>query len=88
MSSLHKNQGQGYGDGLLIPVQGCVALLIAKDGMYADFARAKIWPCSNSAVGVICEPGALRSNPPFRQLNKKGHLLGGLFYLIGRDGRI
>ena len=45
-------------------------------------------PCPNSAVGVICEPGALRSNPPFRRLNKKGHLQGGLFYLIGRDGRI
>ncbi len=30
--------------------------------------------CPNSAVGVICEPGALRSNPPFRRLNKKGHL--------------
>jgi hypothetical protein len=42
VSSLHKNQGQGYGDGPLIPVQGCVALLIAKDGMYADFAGAKI----------------------------------------------
>ena len=44
--------------------------------------------CPNSAVGVICEPGALRSNSPFRRLNKKGHLQGGLFYLIGRDGRI
>ena len=32
-------------------------------------------PCPDSAVGVICEPGALRSNPPFRRLNKKGHLL-------------
>ena len=43
--------------------------------------------CPNSAVGVICEPGALRSNPPFRRLNKKGHLfIDGLFYLIGRDG--
>ena len=42
--------------------------------------------CPNSAVGVICEPGALPSNPPFRRLNKKGHLKGGLFYLIGRDG--
>jgi len=42
--------------------------------------------CPDCAAGSICEPGALRSNPPFRQLNKKGHLKGGLFYLIGRDG--
>ncbi len=62
--------------GLLTPLRGCVAALIAKDGMYADFAGAKICPCPNSALGVICEPGALRSNPPFRRLNKKGHLKG------------
>ena len=30
---------------------------------------------SNLAVGVICEPGALSLKiPPFRRLNKKGHL--------------
>jgi hypothetical protein len=26
------------------------------DGMYADFAVAKICPCPNSAAGIVCEP--------------------------------
>ena len=42
--------------GLLLPLWGCVALRIARDGMYADFAGAKICPCPNSAVGIVCEP--------------------------------
>ena len=42
--------------GLLLPLRGCVALRIARDGMYADFAGAKICPCPNSAVGIVCEP--------------------------------
>ena len=41
---------------LFLPLRGCVALRIAMDSIYADFAGAKMCPCPNSAVGIVCEP--------------------------------
>ena len=45
-------------------------------------------PCPDSAVGVICEPGRFEPrNPPFRRLNKKGHLQSRWPFLFNWSGR-
>ena len=59
--------------GLFEPLRGIVATLIAMDGMYADFAGAKICPRPDCAAGTISEPGRFDPRkPPSRRLNKKG----------------
>ena len=51
--------------GLFEPLRGIVATLIAMDGMYADFAGAKICPRPDCAAGTISEPG--RFDPQIRR---------------------